>query len=160
HDRDHAIFELYEEERESRLQCRPFGKPELVEGCRFDENACSRLQIPPSSFALGLGALGEQFADCKDRFGEFLAVAGAAAYQPADGQNVPDFLMFGPETPASIQACYGLVCTGTLGQLVRFEAKNTAGTVTLTEIVTAALEITRTDCLGMVLACETIGLIG
>ena len=46
-----------------------------------------------SSFGLGLGAFGSSFADCAGRFGEFLAVCGAVTYLPADGTNVPDYML-------------------------------------------------------------------
>ena len=69
------------------------GEPGLLNGCRFSESNCRKVAFPESSLAIGLGAFGQGFAECHDRFGEFLAVAGAAAYQPTDGSNYPpDFL--------------------------------------------------------------------
>jgi hypothetical protein len=51
------------------------------------------MTFPESAMAIGLGAFGHHFEDCEQRFGEFLSVAGAAAYQPTDGSNVPDYLI-------------------------------------------------------------------
>ena len=45
----------------------------------------------PGIVAFGLGALGPGFEECLGRFGEFLAVAGVAAYRPTPGQSQPDF---------------------------------------------------------------------
>jgi anti-anti-sigma factor len=160
HDRERAVFELFEDETHGRLECRTFGEPGLLRGCRFRENACRTVVIPENSFALGLGALGQRFADCHDRFGEFLAVGGAAAYLPTDGTNVPDYLMLGPDAPPSVVACYGLICAGTWGRLARFEAKRTAGAVTLSDVVLAALEWADSSSVGMVVAAESVGLIG
>jgi anti-anti-sigma factor len=161
-ERDHerAVFELFEQAADARLECRTFGDPALLRGCRFREDACRTVMIPENSVALGLGALGQQFADCHDRLGEFLAVGGAAAYLPTDGTNVPDYLMLGGDAPPSVQACYGVICGGTLGRLARFEAKRAAGALTLSDIVLAALEWTGSSSLGMVLATESVGLIG
>src|SRR4051812_4871025 len=39
----------------------------------------------PDGVALGLGALGPDFEACRDRYGEFLAAAGVAAYRPSEG---------------------------------------------------------------------------
>ena len=52
-----------------------------------------RSRARDSRFALGIGAFGASDADCRDRFGEFIAVAGAAAYLPGDGTDVPDYLV-------------------------------------------------------------------
>jgi len=158
HDRERAVFELFELAIDARLECRTFGEPGLLRGCRFREDACRTVVIPETSIALGLGALGERFADCHDRLGEFLAVGGAAAYLPTDGTNVPDYLMLGGDTPPSVEACYGVICAGTLGRLARFEAKRAP--LTLSDIVLAALEWTGSSSLGMVLATESVGLIG
>jgi anti-anti-sigma factor len=160
HERERAVFELFEQAADARLDCQPFGDPSLLRGCRFREEACRTLQVPESSFALGLGALGRRFSDCRDRFGEFFVAAGAAAYLPTDGTNVPDYLMLGGESLPRLQACYGMLCTGRLGRLARFEAKPGTGAVTLSEIVGAVLDWTASDCIGMVLATESIGLIG
>ena len=45
----------------------------------------------PGAAAFGLGALGPSFEACRGRFGEFLAVAGVAAYRPSAGPGRPDF---------------------------------------------------------------------
>src|SRR5262249_2760541 len=44
----------------------------------------------PGAVALGLGALGREFDGCRDRYGEFLAAAGVAAYRPSGGLGQPD----------------------------------------------------------------------
>src|SRR5690606_23370178 len=46
-----------------------------------------RMDFGASSFALGIGALGANYADCDARFGEFLAIGGTAAFQPSDGSS-------------------------------------------------------------------------
>src|SRR6266550_4407085 len=54
----------------------------LAPGSKLD---CRTLQFSDSTFAIGLGALGEHFEDCQGRFGEFIAAGGAVAYLPTDG---------------------------------------------------------------------------
>src|SRR5262249_17359597 len=82
------------------------------------------------------------------------------AYLPTDGTNVPDYLLLEGDTPPSVAACYGLICGGTFGRLARFEAKPKAGPVRLSDIARAALEWTKSASVGMVLATESVGLIG
>jgi hypothetical protein len=112
------------------------------------------------SFAVGVGALGQSFEECQGRFGEFLAAAGAAAYLPTDGTNVPDYFLLGGSTVPRVRLCYGLVCDGPFARLARFESRREPATVTLTELVDAALEQVQADRVGMVLIAESAGLMG
>jgi len=79
--------------------------------------------FPESSFAIGLGAFGQGFSECQDRFGEFLAVAGAAVCQPTDGSNYPDFVVAEGSLIPEVQVLYGAVCDGPFPTLARFESK-------------------------------------
>jgi anti-anti-sigma factor len=160
HDREGAVWELFEEATDTGLECRTFGEPALLRGCQIRETACRTIVIPKTCMALGLGALGHDFADCHDRLGEFLAVGGAAAYLPTDGTNVPDYMMLGDDTPPRVLACYGAICGGSFGRLARFEAKQAGRPVTLSDVVLAAFEWTGNASVGLVLVAESVGLIG
>src|SRR5262249_12085931 len=58
HDRERAVWELFEQATDSGLECRTFGDPALLRGCRIREDACRTVPIPKTCVALGLGALG------------------------------------------------------------------------------------------------------
>ena len=113
--------------------------------------------------ALGLGALGPSFEACRGRFGEFLAVAGVAAYRPSAGPGRPDFEQaagaFVPEVRRALRAG---VPGGASGQLVRFEAKGEPGSasVPLSQLAEACLDQAGGGVVGIVLAGETDGLVG
>src|SRR5688500_18617921 len=62
-------------------------------GVVVDPGNVPTTEFGADAFALGVGALGGSFADCAPRFGEFLAVSGVAAFQPADGSSRPDFVV-------------------------------------------------------------------
>jgi hypothetical protein len=47
------------------------------------------MTFPETAMAIGLGAFGHHFDDCAQRFGEFLSVAGAAAYSQPMGATSP-----------------------------------------------------------------------
>ncbi len=59
-ERPGAIFDVHVLESEAGLTCRLVGDPSLLEGCRFGMENCCTLEFPDSTFAIGLGALGEQ----------------------------------------------------------------------------------------------------
>ena len=110
--------------------------------------------------AIGLGAFGHHFEDCEQRFGEFLSVAGAAAYQPTDGSNVPDYLIAEGSFIPELQVLYALVCKGLFASLARFEANSEPGAVPLSDLAEAALEISGAATAGIAMIAESAGLIG
>ena len=67
------------------------GDPARLPGRGYDAADERTWMAEPGAVAFGLGALGPGFEECRGRFGEFLAVAGVAAYRPSAGQSRPDF---------------------------------------------------------------------
>ena len=116
--------------------------------------------FPEQTFAVGLGAFGGNFSECKDRFGEFLTVAGAAAYLPTDGSNVPDYLLTTGTFVPSVEVLYALACRGQFAHLARFENKKETRPVTLIDLLTTSFDIARTDTIGVVIVAESAGLMG
>lgn len=139
----------------ARLTCEPFGNPERLAAASFGEADCRDLNAGVDSMLLGLGALGEGFANCRDRFGEFLAVAGAAAYQPTDGTNLPDYMVSSGAFVPRVTAVYGLRCEGSFSTLLRFEESSTLG-----DVVRRGIETAGAHSVGMVVLAESAGLTG
>jgi len=161
HERNGVAYETFDFDAEGPLTCRLIGDPApLLNGRRYGLDDCPAVPLGGDSFAVGVGALGQSFEDCQGRFGEFLAAAGAAAYLPTDGTNVPDYFLLGGSTVPRVRLCYGLVCDGPFARLARFESRREPATVTLTELVDAALEQVQADRVGMVLIAESAGLMG
>jgi len=140
------------------------GNASLLERCGFAKEHCRTLQFSDSTFAIGLGALGEHFEDCQGRFGEFIAAGGAVAYLPTDGTNVPDFLLAGGTTLPEVQVCYGIACHGANPQpfsaLIRFEAKKNGEPVALSLLLESCLDLFNAQQIGIVMIAESAGLIG
>jgi anti-anti-sigma factor len=159
-----TIYEVYALAPESKLECHRLGDPSLLERCGFDKEHCRAVQFSDSTFAIGLGALGEHFEDCQGRFGEFIAAGGAVAYQPTDGTNVPDFLLAHGTTLPEVQVCYGIACHGTntrpFSSLIRFEAKKSAEPVALSFLLESCLDLSDAQKIGIVMIAESAGLIG
>jgi anti-anti-sigma factor len=144
------------------MTCRTIGDPSRLEGCRFGAHDL-RTQVtdfPQASLALGLGALGTDFEDCRNRFGEFMWIAGAAAYLPTDGTNVPDYLISGGTGLPDLKVLYGLACEGPWRYLARFQATSKDVPVTLSALVDACLDIAGTDMAAIAMVAESAGLVG
>jgi anti-anti-sigma factor len=157
-DRESATFEVFQLQVSDVMKCRVMGDANLLASCGFSENNCRTELFPETEVALG--AFGGGFVECKERFGEFLPVAGAAVYQPSDGSNVPDYLLSEGTLVPELQVLYGLVCGGSFASLARFEAKPGAITVGLSELATTALEVAGADSACVVMVAESAGLVG
>jgi anti-anti-sigma factor len=162
-ERPEAIYEVYPLAPDAKLDCQQIGNPKAEETCGFNNQHCRTLQFSDSTFVIGLGALGDDFEECKRRFGEFIIAGGAVAYLPTDGTNVPDFLLaHGGFTP-EVQVCYGLACHGGNPQpfstLIRFEAKGGVP-ITLTSLLGSCLDLVNNQQIGVVIIAEAAGLIG
>lgn len=155
-----ASFEIYESEEIAPLKCRLVGDPTLLAGGRYRSEDCRKMRFPDGTFALGLGALGHDFTDSRNRFGEFLAVAGAAAYLPTDGTGVPDYSVAAETFIPDVQTLYAVTGEGAFGHLARFEANKEAGAISLTDLASTCLEIAGAETIGMVMIVEAAGLIG
>lgn len=140
--------------------CEKIGDPSLLQGCRFTEHDCQTLSFPPTVFGLGLGAFGEGFEDAQGRFGEFLAVGGAAAYLPTDGTNVPDFMVASEELVPELNVLYGLRCEARFSHLMRFEGSSAESPIPLAELVRIALVVAGAPTIGLVMLLESAGLVG
>jgi anti-anti-sigma factor len=151
-------FEIFRLQMRASLNCIIYGNPALLEGCRYGEANAKKIKISANSFGLGLGAFGSQYEECRDRFGEFLAVAGTAAYFPTDGTNVPDYLVSSGKFVPELIVLYGMFCEGAWNYLIRFET--TDRSIPLSEILSFSFERTKHDSLGIVMVCESAGLVG
>jgi anti-anti-sigma factor len=139
---------------------RPVGDPDAVAGRAAARAAPGKTIFGKNVVALGIGALGQDYAECSPRFGEFLAVSGIATYQPSDGSSRPDFLV----SDASLQPegflMTGCVAEGAFSQLVRFEAAKASRGAPLSELAATALELAGGRVAVIVAITETSSLVG
>ncbi len=150
-----AVFEFHPGPR-GQLACHAFGSPAGLAQATFDAAGSRTIEICPGGFALGLGAFGTAFDACRDRFGEFVAVAGAAACQPTDGTNFPDYMAPSGSFLPRVTALYGLACDGRFGPTIRFESGDTPAP--LSRVLAAS--VPDAGDFGFVMVAETAGLMG
>src|SRR5262249_20868879 len=141
-------------------ECSVIGNPALLSSGGFRSEHSRTMTFHESAMAIGLGAFGQHFDDCEKRFGEFLSIAGAAAYQPTDGSNVPDYLITEGSFVPELQVLYALVCQGSFASLARFEANSDLGVLPLSDLAEAALEFSGAATAGIAIIAESAGLIG
>lgn len=148
-----------------------FGMPASLRSGGYGAEHCVPLTVTAHTLSLGLGAFGDDYAQCRTRFGEYLAVAGAAVALPGDGSNTCDSLVSTGAFEPVVQALYGLRYAGDFSAQVRFEpaeainadaARNRVGGTgfLLSSLANAALTAVGVDAACVVLLGESDGLIG
>ena len=143
------------------FRCRAVGRPDLLARGAFPASACRPMLFPEASVAVGLGAFGNSFEDSRNRFGEFLAAAGSAVYQPTDGSNVADYIGSTEALVPEVQVLYALACEGAFSHMLRFSAKEEGGgSIALSELLADCLSIAGADRAAVVMVAESTGLLG
>jgi anti-anti-sigma factor len=155
-----VICELFELEPGARMRVTALGGGDPVGSIADRKTAPVLLKCPATAIALGIGAFGPGDADGLHRFGEFLAVSGAAACLPADGTEVPDYLVATSGEAPSVRVSRGLFCDGPWLRHLRFETAERDGVTTLTAMAAVCLELAKADAAALVMMAETTGLIG
>src|SRR5207249_4135139 len=156
-----ATFQVFNQAPGAQLQCTLIGQPEKFFAGGFQTADCVSVALPSGTFGLGLGAFGSGFEDCRERFGEFVAVAGMAAALPTDGSSVPDFVVTEESLVPELKVLYAVTGKGQFAQMMRFDAgPEPPGVISLSNLVEAAMEISGANAAGVVLLAECAGLIG
>ncbi len=159
-----AVYETATLQPNARMQCRVLGEPSRLTGGGFHAADCRMASFPHTALGIGLGAFGNSFDDSRQRFGEFLAVAGAAAYQPTDGSNVADYVVAREALVPEVQVLYALACEGAFSHLLRFQALDakdgSGGVIGASALLEDCLAIAQTDQAAVAMVAESTGLLG
>jgi anti-anti-sigma regulatory factor len=157
-----GVYEFSSVPRAGTLACRLHGDPGRLSQAVLQAADCSVASFPDLAFGLGIGAIGDSFAECHPRLGELVAAAGCVAYFPTDGARQADFQVGGGPAgniPRALLAS-GMVCQGGFTRLVRFSTGPDAGAVLLSELAAVSLDAAGGGLAGMVIVGETAGLTG
>lgn len=141
------------------LKSKILGNPELLKTFDFAEKDCVSETLSENKYILGLGAIGADFNDCKNRFGEMIAISGAAAYLPSAGSNNPDYIMSSGKYVPDIKLLYGIVYEGEFSHIMSFRTDLKAG-ISLSRLIETAFKELKFDKIGAVIIAECSGLVG
>jgi anti-sigma B factor antagonist len=154
------LCEVFDLNPRARMALTSIGGTHPVGSSEDRQAGLSTLPCRPSTTAIGIGAFGVADEEGTHRLGELLAVSGAAAYLPADGTEVPDYLVTSGGDPLDIRLSRGLACDGAFARHMRFEAIEKGDTVSLSTIATLTLELSGELSACVVAVVETTGLVG
>jgi hypothetical protein len=153
-------MQIYELDTAATLQCEVMGDSRPLFDSTYSEDHCRTVKFSNESFAIGLGALGDDFSAVHHQFGEFLAVAGAVAVTPSSRRQLPDYSFSREDFVPQANVLYGIRCAGKFSQLIRFRSIEFPEPVGLSTVIAQCLQQSRCDSAGIVLLAETAGLLG
>lgn len=160
--RDGAIFQAYPQAASAPLSCSFVGHPERIGMAGFTESDCRSRSFPGGTFGLGLGAFGEGFADCRNRFGEFLAAGGCAITLPTnDPHALPDYVVEEGALIPRVETLYALAGKGDFSLMVRFDpVAEGPGMIGVSDLIGVLLELSGGEAVGFAVLAEAAGLVG
>jgi anti-anti-sigma factor len=158
-ERDGMRLELFDLADGAVLRGGPLGGVNAAAPSPAAVDRSTPLRCPDSLYAIGVGALGASFNDCRDRFGEFLAVGGAAAYLPGDGTHVPDYLVAAGAEAPELQVLNGIAGRGAFARQLRFDPIEERA-LGLADLAAWCLELSDSNVAGLVTVAEAAGLVG
>jgi anti-anti-sigma factor len=144
---------------EAEVELNLYGKPELIQQSAFTSDDAKKTLSGENHFAIGLGAIGDSFDECKNRFGEYIMLGKNVAYLPADGSKKPDYMVSSGQLIASLTELYGLHFNGDFASVIRFYSDNQQ-TIGLSKLIESIKKITLFENLAFVMISESGGMVG
>ncbi len=142
------------------MKCRFTGKPAKIRTGGFNSDDCENLDFGKKHFGLGLGSIGLDFEDCRNRFGEFIALGDAVAYTPAGLADSPDYMMKTGTLIPAVKLLYGISFEGDFDRKVSFSTNLQNEPASFSRLITELFRITGYESFAMVMLAETSGVVG
>jgi anti-anti-sigma factor len=144
----------------AQLNITVHGDPEISNKKIYSDKDNLVIKADGHCFALGLGAIGTGFEDCKSRYGEFLALGDAVTYMPADQSSIPDYAIASGQYVPSINALFAIRVSGEFSDRVIFEPAAGTTSIPLHKLIDVLFSLTGYIKLALLMAAESDGLIG
>jgi len=151
-------MQVLDEKASTTLTCT--GAPQRIAAATYTREDTRIVTTAPERYALGLGALGDSFESCSERFGEYLLMNGTAAYLPADGSKKPDYMISHGQLVARLTEVYGLHFSGPFSHRILFEPQRESRGLELSLLAGQISELTGFASWAFVMIAESAGLIG
>ena len=135
------------------------GSPEKLVSGTFAPEDSRDFKFPAGTLAMGIGALGNGFENCRTQFGEFLALGGVALTRPPGSTEIDYMLTQEKVIPEGCLLC-GLKLEGEFDTVFRFSPQEGIEVTLLDMLCREALEISNSDSIAMVAAVEVADLVG
>lgn len=135
------------------------GRPEKLNRAEYAEYDMVSLPAGQGLFGVGLGCFGDNFAECRDFFGEALLLEGSLFYQPPMPRAGVEFILnLQAQGGLSYKFLQAFTFQGPFQALVSFDCSQ--GPLELNQLVPALGQALPAPLLGLVVLAESRGLYG
>ncbi|MDQ1267124.1 MAG: hypothetical protein QG635_2278 [Bacteroidota bacterium] len=135
------------------------GNQDLLPDSEFDKESVVSVKPSEIKYGTGLAALGENYDEYKEYFGEAIVMNHNLFFYPAVKRPAVDFMIFSPEENSmEYRFLHGFSFSGELKTLMSFEGID--GFVELPDLVNSFFEISKANKLGVVFLAESKGFWG
>lgn len=142
------------------LSGRLVGNPNRLAGAAYELAEAVSQPLSVSMTGLGIGALGKDLEDCRERFGELLVAGGAAVYQPTDGARTPDFMLCRGDFAPTLHTLHALLWKGTYRHFLRYDSQSGEDVIGMSSLARQIFELERKQPAVFVMLAESAGLLG
>lgn len=136
------------------------GSPLLLGSSVFLPSDSKRIIFSSGHYGLGIGAIGNNFDDCRNRFGEFIGIEDAVMYRPSEGKNIPDYMVKTGALSPEINILYSLCASGTFSNKIKFKPKDPSVPVKISDLVSGISRISGYSQFVFLMLAESGGIIG
>ena len=145
---------------EGQMKVHPGGNPALTLTSGFTAADNRKIKFKADHYAIGIGAIGDGFDDCKSRYGEFLALGEALVYKPSDGSKVPDYAIKTGRLEPEINALYSLEAEGVFSNRISFEPLELSASIPFDQLATGLSQTSGQTQFVFLVIAESAGLVG
>lgn len=153
-------LQLHGDSSATGMRVEVHGNPARVADGKVGAADCSALEFPAETWGVGIGAFGTGFADCEVRFGEFLALGGAAATLPTDGSGVADFVQATGQLVPRVHALTAVRGSGRFTSMLRFEPVAAGAVAGISAVLDAVMRLCKGRHVAVAIAAEAGCVVG
>ncbi|MDA3928945.1 MAG: STAS domain-containing protein [Prolixibacteraceae bacterium] len=144
---------------QSKLNLIKSGSPEKIKNGSFSKDDNQLLRFENPFFGLGIGAFGEDYNDCNDRYGEFIALGSGIALLPSNNTKTPDYMVKTGKLVPEINTLYYLGVEEGFQNEFRYNP-DTNTSIGLGQIIETVAEMGNHKNFAFLMFAESAGLIG
>lgn len=154
------VYERSRLDDHAMLHCSICGDPKRIHSSDFSDKDLKTEKFSKNRYGIGFGAFGNNFEDCKKRFGEFIAIGDSIAYLPSDGSNTPDYSIKSGKLIPEISMLYGIIFDGTFSDLFTFKPESDSSGIGFSKLINDVSGFAQLPDAGYLMIAETSGIIG
>ena len=153
-------YKITRREGQRKMECYFAGDPGKLKSGGYSSSDCTSVSFGSDHYGIGLGAIGSNFEDCQNRFGEFVALGNSVVYSPAGQSNKPDYMLKSGALVPHIEMLYGILFKGEFDSVISFFSDEADRSIGMGQLLDKLFEITGHERFVMVMLAETTGLVG